>query len=106
MPDARTALLEAAEKMQGALEISRASLKHREDEHEVCYDWCPRCRVEAPGKLDFPALLDAALQEAKQEALRGLLREAGITYGAGLPIEPSLEGGADLDGARPSGSAG
>lgn len=33
--------------LRDALEHTKGFLKHREDSQEVCYDWCPLCRVES-----------------------------------------------------------
>jgi hypothetical protein len=44
---AGAAALEAVEGAKVALDKSQPFVAHREDDMEVCKDWCPRCRIEA-----------------------------------------------------------
>lgn len=34
-------------RMREAIEAVRKNVPHREDTGEVCYDWCPRCKMES-----------------------------------------------------------
>jgi hypothetical protein len=44
-PDPRDEALEEIEKELSGLN-DFGPIKHREDHMEVCFDWCPKCRVE------------------------------------------------------------
>lgn len=38
-------------------------VEHREDDREVCYDWCPKCAIEGMLNMDHIARAQSAAQD-------------------------------------------